>query len=805
MKHLVRILSLAVLVCAVVLNSSATDKTLKVLQKFTHEASIGINGDLVLADVNGDGHKDIVARFTKNNKQHVGIWLWRGSKFSDSVDCTIDLPLVGGVYVTAGDLNGDGMADLAFLSNFSNSNPPMVVFGRATWPKTITVPDLRCGPVQDSVFESQAQYSSMVIADFNGDGYGDLCYQIQGNDTSGAFANAYGSMIAMYFGGAHMDSVADWVYKGGHTYPITGTSAVITPRYFSPWHMDAGDFNGDGYPDLLIGGWNAYSSLNEFNFQGNKQSMYNCGSGLVFLGGPGFDTTHRPDVILMASDDWLKYTTPAQYLWLGYSIFNAGDLNGDGVADISLPGWYMDIDLIFAGDKTWKKASSDTNVLVVRKEMLSYTKGRFNFSGYSDQFGVDVLSIGDVNGDGIPDLAATRNLFGGYAPEEKGIRLWFTKPGKTGAMKPDYETGEYITVMPASVDFDNDGVQEFFALDQLNNLTVLKVQPVYIAGVTDVPFDQGGHVRLAFGSTVDNDVNKYPYYSIWRVVPADSIVPSMAAVVGKVTKDFNGRAAFGSSVLGTSYRWEWVKNVPASLLNNYSVDVPTLYDSTASTNGKHYFMVIAHTSDPNKFYVSDIDSGVSVDNLAPGKPAGIAGSIVGGSASITWKANTEPDMNQYLIYKSTTSTIGDADPVYARTTGTAYTDPASLGTGAAYYAVRAEDAHGNVGVKSDVIRISVTGVEITDSDIPTAFALRQNYPNPFNPTTTIEYSLKTAGEVTLRVMNVLGEVVATLESGYKPAGSYRATFDASRLASGVYLYQIRTGNFVDVKRMLLVK
>jgi hypothetical protein len=793
------------LLLGVVLTSAAADKTLKELQKFTKESNIGLNGGVIFADVNGDGYKDMVARYTKNSKQVGGIWLWRGTKFSDSVDCTIDLGFVAGATVTAGDLNGDGIADLAFLSNYSNTHPPKVVFGRKTWPKTISVADLNCQTVADSSFESQGQYSSLVIGDFNGDGYGDICYQIQGNDTSGALAGKYGSMLVVYYGGSPMDSIAGWVYKGGHTYTITGTSNTITPRYFSPWHMDIGDFNGDGYMDILTSGWNSYTNISEFNYKGVMQSMYNCGAGLIFLGGPSFNTSLRPDVILMASDQWLKYTTPAQYLWLGYAVYNAGDVNGDKIDDISLPGWYMDIALIFKGNSAWKKAATDNDVLVVRDEMLSFTKGRFDFSAYSDQDGVNLLSIGDVNGDGLGDIGMTRNYFGGYALEDRGMELFFTKAGKKGAMTPDYQTSNYIQVMPGGYDFDHDGVSEFLALDANNQLTVLKVNPVWISGVTDSPFDQGGNVRLSFSSTIDNDISKFPYFSIWRALPTDGIMVTSVPSVNKVTKDFTGRAEFTSSVAGAAYRWEWVKNVPAEMLGNYSATVPTLFDSSSANNGKHYFMVIAHTSDPNVFTMSAIDSGFSVDNLAPAKPTLVAGTVVNNKARISWQANGEKDLKQYVIYKSTVPNIPDTAPVYATTTDTAFVDGVVLGAAPAYFAVKAEDIHGNLSPKSNELKISLTGVDITDSSIPTEYQLQQNYPNPFNPSTTIEFSLKEAGNVSIRVLNVLGEEISTIESGFRAAGRYRVSFDASRLATGVYLYQIRSGNFVDTKRMVLVK
>lgn len=93
----------------------------------------------------------------------------------------------------------------------------------------------------------------------------------------------------------------------------------------------------------------------------------------------------------------------------------------------------------------------------------------------------------------------------------------------------------------------------------------------------------------------------------------------------------------------------------------------------------------------------------------------------------------------------------------------------------------------------------------TINTIPEVFALEQNYPNPFNPSTKISYSIPTEGNVELKIYDILGNEVATLVNEVKAPGYYSADFNASSLASGVYVYTIRANNFVQTKKMLLMK
>jgi len=108
----------------------------------------------------------------------------------------------------------------------------------------------------------------------------------------------------------------------------------------------------------------------------------------------------------------------------------------------------------------------------------------------------------------------------------------------------------------------------------------------------------------------------------------------------------------------------------------------------------------------------------------------------------------------------------------------------------------------------------ITDVVCISNNVPTKFVLNQNYPNPFNPSTTIRYTIplnerREMKNVMLKVYDVLGNEVATLVDEEKPAGSYEVEFQSTvgshQLASGVYYYQLRAGDYLETKKMIFLK
>lgn len=247
--------------------------------------------------------------------------------------------------------------------------------------------------------------------------------------------------------------------------------------------------------------------------------------------------------------------------------------------------------------------------------------------------------------------------------------------------------------------------------------------------------------------------------------------------------------------------WQDVGEVSAEYLSGYSYIASTPSDSGPQGNPSYYFMVRANVGQyiyySNGFWNSNIDSGYSVDNLAPLAPRNFAASYGAGQVALHWVENTEPDLYGYVLYRGTSPAKLDS---FAVTGDTSFVDAAPSGNKC--YAVRARDIHGNLSLLSNTV---VTGVSGEKPGVPTTFALEQNYPNPFNPQTVINYELPKAVYVRLVVYDMLGREVATVVNGAQDAGYKSVEFNAANLPSGIYTYRLTAGTFVDVKKMLMIK
>jgi hypothetical protein len=111
----------------------------------------------------------------------------------------------------------------------------------------------------------------------------------------------------------------------------------------------------------------------------------------------------------------------------------------------------------------------------------------------------------------------------------------------------------------------------------------------------------------------------------------------------------------------------------------------------------------------------------------------------------------------------------------------------------------------SIEIPEGIDQILIEPATMESTTLPTAIELSQNYPNPFNPSTTIQFALPEASDVTLEVFNMLGQKVATLVDGQRSAGYHTVSFNAGNLSSGVYLYRLQSGEFTQTKRLNLIK
>ncbi len=237
-----------------------------------------------------------------------------------------------------------------------------------------------------------------------------------------------------------------------------------------------------------------------------------------------------------------------------------------------------------------------------------------------------------------------------------------------------------------------------------------------------------------------------------------------------------------------------------------------LYDTTFTMEVTHK----VYNTYRIEFYFSDPYEG------PPSKPIGLTCSgDYNSEVELSWTANIEPDMigGQYKIYRAEVSGTGDptswslAETIdaYSGTTAvTSWTDDESLvytGPRWLHYKMTAVDTQDYVSVYSDPAKYNAKlpkGLIESENEVKN-YDLSVNYPNPFNPSTKINYQLPNDAHVKLYIYNTLGQLLKKLVDQNKSAGRYTIEFNASNLPSGIYFYRIQAGEYVSVKKMLLMK
>jgi len=871
-------------------------------------------------DVNGDGYGDIIvgARSNDAGGNNAGrAYIYFGGP---SIDNTADVVLTGAApddffgssVASAGDVNGDGYDDVIVGASGNDAGGvdagrAYIYFGGSSMDGTVDV----------TLTGLSAGDGFWVVAgagDVNGDGYSDVIVGASGNDAVGSNAGrAY-----IFLGGSNMNNVADVIFDG----EVANDAFGITVS-------GAGDVNGDGYSDVMVGAL--------FNDAGGVDA----GRAYLYFGGAIMDNTADVTLTGAAAEDGF-----------GNSIANAGDVNGDGYSDVIVGARYSDVGGTDAGRAYvyFGGISMDNNVDIY-------------FSSVQDvNFAASVSGSGDVNMDGYEDviIGSPFQSLQGTNPGRAYIYFGGAAMNNTAdVILTGAAAGDLFGASVASAgDVNGDGYGDVIVGALFNNaggsnagrsyLYLSSSPPIVprISAIRDVPNDQGGRVNVGWIRSG---------YDVRNVARVTSYVVMRSAPPG-----------------GSGYQWEQIADVPAQQVAQYSYTAETQYDSTSNASGTFFFRIKAKTSNVNEYWWSNIMSGHSVDNLSPLAPMNAAATPLGNSITrLRWDINTsDPDVGHYRVYRSSVSgfPLADSTRVLA-TPDTAVVDTPGISGITYYYRITTVDIHGNesapspqltsvamstaslsmlggwnmvsvpltvldfakttlfptavsdafgyqgsyvvynalengdgywlrftgaenveisgvlrdvdtiavqsgwnmigsisspvnvtdiasipggiitsqffgyngayfsssiidpgqgywvrttqsgqlvlsTGPLSGIIQIVPTGdmppappiqTTIGETDLPKEFALEQNYPNPFNPSTSIEFSLPNDVHVSLKVYDLLGQEVATLVNGLQTAGAHSVQWNASALPTGFYFYKIEAGKFTQTRKLMLMK
>jgi hypothetical protein len=219
---------------------------------------------------------------------------------------------------------------------------------------------------------------------------------------------------------------------------------------------------------------------------------------------------------------------------------------------------------------------------------------------------------------------------------------------------------------------------------------------------------------------------------------------------------------------------------------------------TPLTSGAIATFRLSHPSCSDQITWTAGDSTGTVDGPLPVELSSFTATCADNKITLNWATASETNASRFDLLRdgSLVGSVAAANEAHNYT----WTDTRVLNGTTYSYTLELVNVNGGRESLRTIEATPRAGiVEITD------YALHQNYPNPFNPVTRIEYDLKEAGFVTLKVFNLLGQEIAVLVNDQRDKGRFAANFNASGLPSGVYLYRIEANGFMDQKKMVLMK
>ena len=313
-----------------------------------------------------------------------------------------------------------------------------------------------------------------------------------------------------------------------------------------------------------------------------------------------------------------------------------------------------------------------------------------------------------------------------------------------------------------------------------------RVNPV-ITSIVDVPNDEGFKISLSFlpsiydANNITGVIDEYKFY----------------------------RLGYDSS----AHLWKW-DSIGSTLANGnsfYNLELSTPCNFSVDSSCKSLYKISAELEDIDSVVWSNIFSGYSIDDLSPETPTGLNITKTDNALILNWDTNNEQDIKCYVLDKSLDSlfVINEYSSFFIK--DTFFRDFTYLMDDNIYYRLAALDHSDNMSIYSDTILFSNTSLQLSEnSHFIQHFSLFQNYPNPFNPKTDISFFLPEDGYVSLTIHDMLGRKIKTLVDGFQFAGYKKVNWNARNnynelVSTGMYIYKMKAGNFIEVKKMLLLR
>lgn len=702
-----------------------------------------------VGDVNGNGFDDLaLANFYD---QTIDVYFGGSGMQSPSISINVDFEPLD---ISSGDFNGNGYSDILIGYNAGNSID--IVFGGETISSS---PDFSINPEDFVTGFFSSSYIPTNIGDVNGNGYDDfassslLVYNIENEQ------RVYNNEIYIFFGGENISSTPDVTLN-----PTEETNLNYTGIAFN----SLGDINDNGFDDF------AFSILFADGSKGRVMVYHGNDSG----------TFEDPEIIRPDYDDGNVFE-------FGSDIA-AADITGNGFNDLIIkPGVFYDGNalVIYEGGK---ESFSDHPDYFLKIPAQTGIGPDFTGDGYVNSafpFASSIQSVPDFSNTGHENIIVSSQtnatnavgFFGqaivqGYNYPD----LLFNAPNKNSSLGGawgfavgEFSDGIISAVMPQSLD-NNDAFRSsrMYAF----HLPV----PLELTSIEDVPDDQGYWVTIrAGGYLMEAQLESIQAFSTWSVwMMGDDGWES------KATVNYLDEAATRVDV-----------RVPTTL--------PTDADAGPESPHTYLFKVTAHSYYGDLIAESNEMWGYALDNIAPAKVTGVNAAMADGKINLEWDASSANDLGEYQIWEVDESGQPGDEPVLSTGNTTAsidYDENADV----IRLAVSAVDVHNNKGVISETAEIVITSTSLL-SDLPAEFELNQNYPNPFNPTTVLPYALPEDSHVRITIYDMIGREVTTLVNTDMTAGYHTANFDAKNLASGMYIYRIRAGEYVQSRTMSVIK